>query len=153
MIGVAGEDTGKRRRRRRGSIILFVVLTAALLCPSAFAAGDGSGGGGGAVIPLYMDWSYPADGASGVSVAPVIQCKFSHNVAQYNVSDRNKTLITLKKADGTNVDITVFVADAQLQFDKRQFLYVSPVKPLSYGTKYILTLHEGDSGEKQYGYR
>ena len=143
MIGVAGEDTGKRRRRRRGSILLFVVLTAALLCPSAFAAGDGSGGGGGAVIPLYMDWSYPADGASGVSVAPVIQCKFSHNVAQYNVADRNKTLITLKKADGTNVDITVFVADAQLQFDKRQFLYVSPVKPLSYGTKYILTLHEG----------
>lgn len=65
-----------------------------------------------------MDWSYPADGASGVSVTPVIQCKFSHNVAQYNVSDRNKTLITLKKADGTNVDITVFVADAQLQFDQ-----------------------------------
>ena len=134
---------GKAYGRRFGIVLCLLLAAAAWFCPVSFAAGDGSGGGAGAVVPLYMDWSYPADGASGVSVTPVIQCKFSHNVAQYNVSDRNKTLITLKKADGTNVDITVFVADAQLQFDKRQFLYVSPVKPLSYGTKYILTLHEG----------
>ncbi len=120
------------------------VMTAIVILPSAvFAVGDGTGGGGGAVIPLYMDWSYPADGASGVSVTPVIQCKFSHNVAQANVVDRNKTLITLEKADGANVDITVFMADAQIQFDKRQFIYVSPVRPLNYGTKYILTIHEG----------
>ncbi len=137
------EHSRKKCGKKLCLILCILLVGTIFLCPSAFATGDGSGGGGGATIPLYMDWSYPADGASGVSVTPVIQCKFSHNVAQYNVADRNKTLITLKKADGTNVDITVFVADSQVQFDKRQFLYVSPVKPLSYGTKYILTIHEG----------
>lgn len=137
-------DRKRNKYGRKLCLILCILLFGAgCFCPAVFAAGDGSGGGAGAIVPLYMDWSYPADGASDVSVTPVIQCKFSHNVAQYNVADRNKTLITLKEADGTNVDITVFVADAQLQFDKRQFLYVSPVKPLSYGTKYILTIHEG----------
>ena len=94
-------------------------------------------------FPLYMDWSYPADGASNVSVTPVIHCKFSHNVAQTNVSERNKTLVTLEDENGKEVDITVFMADSQIQFDKRQFIYVSPVRPLNYGTTYTLYLHEG----------
>lgn len=132
---------------RKICLILFAVAVIIMTSSAAFAVGggtgDGTGGGGGAAIPLYMDWSYPADGASGVSVNPVIQCKFSHNVAQANVADRNKTFITLQKADGTNVDITVFMADSQLQFDKRQFIYISPVKPLSYGTKYVLKIDEG----------
>ena len=128
---------------RKASLCLLLTTVLMSVPCLSFAAGDGSGGGGGAVIPLYMDWSYPADGSSGVSVTPVIQCKFSHNVSQTNVRDRNKTLVTLEKADGTDVDITVFMADSQVQFDKRQFIYVSPVKPLSYGTKYILKLHEG----------
>lgn len=122
-------------------ICIILLTVAALLSPAAFAAGDSSGGG--AAIPLYMDWSDPADGASDISVMPVIQCKFSHNVAQGSGSEQNKTLITLEAAGGTNVDINVFMADAQIEFDKRQFIYISPVEPLSYGTTYILTVHEG----------
>ncbi len=122
---------------------ILLTVTIILVPFASFAAGDGTGGGKGAVVPLYMDWSYPADGASGVSVTPVIQCKFSHNVAQYNVRDRNKTLVELTEDGGGKVDINVFMADAQLYFDKRQFIYVSPVKPLKYGTGYTLTLKEG----------
>ncbi len=135
-------------RRKKFTVRFFVCLSLVFLfCLSfsaaSFATGDGSGGGAGAVVPLYMDWSYPADGASNVSVTPVIHCKFSHNVAQTNVSERNKTLVTLKDEDGREVDITVFMADSQIQFDKRQFIYVSPVRPLNYGTTYTLYLHEG----------
>ena len=73
----------------------------------SFATGDGSGGGAGAAVPLYMDWSYPADGASNVSVTPVIHCKFSHNVAQTNVSEKQDAGHS-KDEDGREVDITVF---------------------------------------------
>lgn len=135
-----------RRKKVTGRFLAclsLVLLFCLSFSVSSFATGDGSGGGAGAVVPLYMDWSYPADGASNVSVTPVIHCKFSHNVAQTNVSERNKTLVTLKDEDGREVDITVFMADSQIQFDKRQFIYVSPVKPLDYGTTYTLYLHEG----------
>ena len=129
---------------RKIKAAVFLLAVAVMLVPfTSFAAGDGTGGGKGAVVPLYMDWSYPSDGASGVSVTPVIQCKFSHNVSQYNVRDRNKTLVEMTEDGGGKVDITVFMADTQLQFDKRQFIYVSPVKPLKYGTGYTLTLKEG----------
>lgn len=130
-----------RRIKTAAVVLLAAVLT--LIPFASFAVGDGTGGGKGAVVPLYMDWSYPSDGASGVSVTPVIQCKFSHNVSQYNVRDRNKTLVEMTEDGGGKIDISVFMADAQLQFDKRQFIYVSPVKPLKYGTGYTLTLKEG----------
>ncbi len=130
-------------RKIKAAAVFLLAVVVALVPSLCFAKGDGTGGGAGAVIPLYMDWSYPSDGASGVSVTPVIQCKFSHNVSQYNVRDRNKTLVEMTEDGGGKVDITVFMADTQLQFDKRQFIYVSPVKPLKYGTGYTLTLKEG----------
>lgn len=133
----------KNYRRIKTAVVVLLAVAIALVPITSFAVGDGTGGGKGAVVPLYMDWSYPSDGASGVSVTPVIQCKFSHNVSQYNVRDRNKTLVEMTEDGGGKVDITVFMADAQLQFDKRQFIYVSPVKPLKYGTGYTLTLKEG----------
>lgn len=133
----------KNYRKIKAAVVVLLAVAVALVPLTSFAVGDGTGGGKGAVVPLYMDWSYPSDGASGVSVTPVIQCKFSHNVSQYNVRDRNKTLVEMTEDGGSKVDITVFMADAQLQFDKRQFIYVSPVKPLKYGTGYTLTLKEG----------
>ncbi len=131
------------RRKERAIVFILLALLLTCLCPKIYAAGDGTGGGGGASIPLYMNWSYPGNGAVNVSVTPVIQCKFTHNVAQYTVVDRNKTRITLADDEGRMVDITVFTADSQIQFDKRQFIYVSPVKALEYGKTYVLTLHEG----------
>ncbi len=133
----------KNYRKIKTAVVVLLAVAVALVPITSFAVGDGTGGGKGAIVPLYMDWSYPSDGASGVSVTPVIQCKFSHNVSQYNVRDRNKTLVEMTEDGGGKVDITVFMADAQLQFDKRQFIYVSPVKPLKYGTGYTLTLKEG----------
>lgn len=129
--------------------MIFGVLLFLLLLSSAFSTvvfadpGEGDGGGGGPAIPLRMDWSFPANGERNVSVTPIIQCKFSHNVAQYTVIKRNATLFSMAKLDGTQVDINVYAADSQLEFDKRQYIYIEPVKPLEYNATYVVTAQEG----------
>lgn len=123
--------------------VCILLFACAVSSKTALAVGEGDGGGGGPAVPLYMDWSYPADGERGVSVTPVIQCKFSHNVAQYEVKKRNATLFSLTKADGTAVPFKVYIADAQLEFDKRQYIYLTPVRPLETNTTYIVSVKEG----------
>lgn len=125
-------------------VLLFLLLFSSSFSIVVFAApGEGDGGGGGPAVTLQMDWSYPANGERNVSVTPIIQCKYSHNVAQYNVIKRNATLFSMAKLDGTHVDTNVYAADSQLEFDKRQYIYIEPVKPLEYNTTYIVTVKEG----------
>lgn len=128
-------------------IAVFIIsLTAAIMYwpLTTFAdVGDGSGGGGGPAVPLYMDWSYPRDGETNISINPIIQCKFSHNVAQFEVQKRNKSLFSLRKEDGTEVPIKAFAADVQIEFDKRQYIYLSPINPLEENTKYYVSVQEG----------
>ncbi|AHV98825.1 hypothetical protein PSAB_19660 [Paenibacillus sabinae T27] len=90
-----------------------------------------------------MDWSYPRDGETNISINPIIQCKFSHNVAQFEVQKRNKSLFSLRKEDGTEVPIKAFAADVQIEFDKRQYIYLSPINPLEENTKYYVSVQEG----------
>lgn len=124
--------------------IIFIILLLFVLCTApAYAVGEGDGGGGGPGVPLYMDWSYPSDGETNVSITPIIQCKYSHNVAQYDVRDRNAKLFSLKNLDGTVVPITIYMADVQLEFDKRQYIYIIPVRPLKNNTSYIVTAEIG----------
>ena len=76
-------------------VFLFFLLLFLIFSAVAFAApGDGEGGGGGSSVPLRMDWSYPADGENNVSVTPIIQCKFSHNVAHNAVIEKNTALFS-----------------------------------------------------------
>ncbi|NGM84709.1 Ig-like domain-containing protein [Paenibacillus sp. 7124] len=126
--------------------IFIILLTAAIMYwpLTTFAeVGDGSGGGGGPAVPLYMDWSYPRDGETNISINPIIQCKFSHNVAHFEVQKRNKTLFSLRKEDGTDVPIRAFAADVQIEFDKRQYIYLSPINSLEENTKYYVSVQEG----------
>lgn len=124
--------------------IFLCILLLYIFSNTTFAApGDGDGGGGGPAVPLMMDWSCPADGDNNVSITPIIQCKYSHNVALNTVVKRNTTLFSLTKLDGTKVDINVYAADAQLEFDKRQYIYLEPVRPLEYNTTYVVTAKEG----------
>lgn len=127
-------------------LVLFSLLIMLISVTPAICAGsgDGTGGGGGASVPLLMDWCYPANGETNVSTTVVIQCKYSHNVAQGNVSERNVKQFSLtKKSDGTKVDIEVYTADAQLEFDKRQYIYIRPISPLENNTTYVLFAKAG----------
>jgi hypothetical protein len=128
------------------TVFLIMLLMISCFAVPAYGAGggDGSGGGGGAAVPLWMDWCYPANGETNVSTTVVIQCKYSHNVAQSAVSQRNiKQFSLTKKSDGTPVEIDVYTADSQVEFDKRQYIYVRPVQPLENGTTYRLLAKEG----------
>ena len=124
--------------------ILVFLLSFSSGAVSAFAAGgDGSGSGGGSSVALAMVSSTPSDGASGVSTTPVISCRFSHNVAEASVSSANLSHLSLRRADGTSVPLRTYVADVQIEFDKRQYLYAEPVSALETGTTYTLTLSAG----------
>lgn len=123
-------------------LCVLILLLSFMPILSYAAGGDGSGSGGGSSVPLAMVSSTPADGAGGVSTTPVIACRFSHNVAEASISASNLSHISLKKADGTPVAVRTYVADVQIEFDKRQYLYAEPAA-LDEGTTYILTLSAG----------
>ena len=136
------------RQRKRAlcaaaGLFLLIVLVFASLPMDARAMGEGDGGGGGPSVPLEMEWSYPANGAAGVSVHVIIQCKYSHNVANSDVRDRNAKKISLSTQDGAPVAAEVYLADAQLEFDKRQYIYLYPKQALEPYTTYVVTAEEG----------
>ncbi len=122
---------------------IIILLSILLALPASAATGDGDGGGGGPALPLYMDWSYPADGASDVPVGTIIQLKFSHNVAHYIIAERNCSLISLWTQDGQQVAATVYVVDSQIEFDRRQYIYIYPTAPLQAHTGYTVRIEEG----------
>ncbi|MEG1500595.1 MAG: Ig-like domain-containing protein [Clostridiales bacterium] len=124
--------------------LLFGLFTFLLFFPAnALAAQDGSGGGGGPAIPLFMDWSLPGNGQKNVGLQPIIQCKYSHNVAQHTVKDRNISLLSLQKKDGAIIPAQIFTADAQIEFDKRQYIYLTPREPLDEFTEYKVVSKQG----------
>jgi|GEM_PF-4792733 len=132
---------GRREMKKR--LLVLLCALALLTGGHAMAAGEGDGGGGGPAVPLELEWSFPANGETGVSVYPVIQCKFSHNVAHFDVAKRNAGKFTLTRADGAEVEITVYLADAQVEFDKRQYVYLYPKQELEEFTTYLVTAEEG----------
>lgn len=143
---VGRNDPMKQRKFWPVARRLFGLFFAACLCfalPLCHGAGEGSGGGGGPAVPLEMDWSFPQNGETNVSLTPIIQCKFSHNVAHTSVQRRNKTLFSVQKKDGTPVAAEVYMVDAQIEFSKRQYAYLIPKAPLAPHTTYVVHVAEG----------
>ena len=133
-----------RKIMRITALSLMVVMMSVMpIFAGTTGGGDGSGGGGGSSVALAMVSSTPANGAADVSLKPTFSCRFTHNVASAEVSAGNLTHISLKKADGSPVALNTYVADVQIEFDKRQFLYATPVSELEPGSEYVLTLSAG----------
>lgn len=137
---------GRTQGRRHGSALLLLLVLTLVLCTglSAYAeGGDGSGSGGGSSVPLSMVSSVPADGASGVSTDATFTLQFSHNVADAGVSSGNLSHFSLATAAGEPVSVSAYVADVQIEFDKRRDIYVKPAAALQPGTEYVLTITPG----------
>ena len=132
-----------QKQFRKIICLIFLSAFTLLLSHVAFAIGEGDGGGGGPSVPLEMDWSFPANGETGVSIYTVIQCKFSHNVAHFDVAPRNAGKFLLTREDGTQVEAEVYQVDAEMEFDKRQYVYLYPKNELEEYTTYIVTAEEG----------
>lgn len=122
--------------------MLFLLLF--IQGPAYADAGDGSGGGGGAAVPLYIQASYPANGARNVSVAPGdLWVQYSHNVADPMVSSANLGLLSLQRSDGVRVAANIWCYDAQLYFDQRQHFYITPLVTLEPSTQYSIVAVPG----------
>lgn len=136
---------------------LFALLIAAVISMLALpslalaAGGNGSGGGdgsggrndGGNNVPTLVA-SNPADGSSvSIDAANDIWLQFSNNVAEPTVSADNIAKVHLQKEDGTNVAVTVNIADTQVEPDKRQYIYITPDDALEPGQTYVIVADAG----------
>ena len=124
-------------------ITLLIVIISIFPITSFAAGGDGSGGGGGDSIPLSMADSIPKDGEANVDTNIIIECIFSHNVADANIAEGNTARITLTTASGDHVLADVTVADVQIEVEKRRIIYITPIEPLAENEVYVVTMRKG----------
>lgn len=135
---------GSIARRLIAFVFAAVLSTVVLAAPAWAEAGDGSGGGGGADVPFAIQSSYPANGATGVSQNPGdLWIRFTHNVADPAVSDHNASLVSLVAEDGSVVSATAWCYDAQIDFDQRQYIYITPLEQLKSQTTYSIVASTG----------
>ena len=122
--------------------ILTLILTVFLsvMGASFVLAEGGSGSGGGKQTPLTLDSSDPIDGQKDVKLPVEIKLKFSKNVVNTTVRDKNIKGFTLSSADGLVIPIEVIMADDQMEPDKNQDVSIKPLQDLKPGTAYKVTI-------------
>lgn len=124
------------------SLILAVLLLSLCMVPAALAeGGDGSGNSDGKT-PLILEQSIPADNESGVALDAVITLTFSKNIVNMSVADNNLKQFKLMEAGGEEVAIEVFLADDQVDREKRNDATITPVEPLKEDTDYELIVNK-----------
>lgn len=125
----------KVRRFITAFLILMFIFT-----PQYAEAGDGAGPS----VPLYIQSSFPANGDTKVSQTPGnMWIRYSHNVADPLVSGGNTALISLMASDGSYVPVKVWCYDAQIEFDERQYIYLTPQVELNPQTTYRIVASPG----------
>lgn len=97
-------------------------------------------------VTLQVSW--PGDDTTGVDPNERLWLRFSNNVSDAtksstDLSNPNLGKIVLKKADGTVVPARVYVRSTQLYPDTKRYIFVEPLQPLDYGTKYRLEVAAG----------
>lgn len=107
---------------------------------SSVLAEEGSGSGGGKQTPLTLESSAPIDGQKDVKLPVEIKLKFSKNVVNTAVKDKNIKGFRLSSADGLVIPIEVIMADDQMEPDKNQEVSIKPLQDLKTGTAYKVTI-------------
>lgn len=105
--------------------------------------GHGEGGLGpnpGGLVPV--DW-WPGSGTTGIDRLERFWVKFPHNISDPGDAEVNVNLLRLYKADGTLVPSRVFTRDRNLYPDSRRYIYLEPIEPLDWGTRYYLEILPG----------
>jgi hypothetical protein len=129
----------KNRFLSKTKLLFFIiVLSSFVMGQTAFAEGDGTGGGKSE--PLTLVSSSIKDGATGVSLKPEIQLTFSKNIVNMTVNENNKNCFSLLTASGTAIPINLFLADDQIDFEKRNDATITPKANLEQGTTYSVVV-------------
>ncbi len=117
--------------------ILVVLLLSLSMVPVALADEDTSG-----KTPLVLEQSVPADNAYGVATDATITLTFSKNIVNMAVADNNLTQFTLKENGEDELAIDVFLADDQVDREKRNDAVITPLEPLKEDTDYELIVNK-----------
>lgn len=120
------------------SLLFILLLSCIFIGQNSFAEGDGSGGGNS--DPLSLVSSSISNGATGVSLKPVIILTFSKNIVNMSVNVNNKTCFTLQSGSGTSIPIEILFADDQIDREKRNDATITPKANLAPGTSYTLVV-------------
>jgi len=119
-------------------ILLFILILFSLSIGQSASAEGGTGGGKNE--PLALRSSSINDGATGVSLKPEIVLTFSKNIVNMKVVENNKKCFSLQTEDGVKVPINLFLADDQIEFEKRNDAIITPVDNLTQGTTYLIVI-------------
>lgn len=122
--------------------VIIVSFTIMLLSAVPAQAGNGDGTGGGKSEPLRLVSSVPADGAKNVPVPSRILLTFSKNVVNMTVNENNKTCFSLQSEAGKEIPVTVFMADDQIEPEKRNDVILYPSGALQSGTPYMVKVSQ-----------
>lgn len=119
-------------------VLLFILILFSLSIGQSASAEGGTGGGKSE--PLVLRSSSINDGATGVSLKPEIVLTFSKNIVNMKVVENNKKCFSLQTEDGVKIPINLFLADDQIEFEKRNDAIITPVDNLTQGTTYFLVI-------------
>ena len=141
MFPVRERGKGKKDKKRCRSFAALLVLTvtlfsAAFLIPQCYAADDETDR-----APYVVDWGLFDEGTgnetslmkSGViegdTSGMVFYIRFDHNVAQMdgtiNIGEANCSLVSVVSNGGKAVASTAWVKDTQLEFQYRQYIFIT----------------------------
>lgn len=122
----------------KARILLFILVFSSLFIGQMASAEGGTGGGKNE--PLALRSSSINNGATGVSLKPEIVLTFSKNIVNMKVVENNKKCFSLLTEDGVKVPINLFLADDQIEFEKRNDAIITPVDNLTQGTTYSIVI-------------
>jgi len=113
-----------------------VIMTVAVLLAypgannfSTAADGEGDSSGGGQNNPLAIESCVPADGAIGVTNLEYVKIVFTKNVAYMTIREANKNCFSLWSGS-QKIPAEIFIADDQIEREKRNDVLVKPLQPL-----------------------
>jgi hypothetical protein len=124
------------------ALVLAVLFISLCLGPAVMAENGENSGSGSEKTPLLLEQSSPADNDLGVAVDAIITLTFSKNIVNMSVADNNLLQFQLREVGGEVVAIDVFLADDQVDREKRNDASITPIKPFKEDTDYELIVNK-----------
>ena len=138
-------------KKRFGWMALSVLMMLSITAQAAGGSGGGNGGGngggsgdgtgGGKTETLAVESASVEDGAV-LAPEDAITLVFSKNVVNSSVKETNLPLFTVTDDSGAAVEITVTMADDQIEPDKKNDVVIAPADTWADGA-YTLTAQAG----------
>lgn len=135
-------------------LAVFMMLSMTAQAAGGNGGGSGDGTGGGQDEALFVESASVESGAV-LGAQDSITLVFSKNVVNSSVQETNLPLFTVTDGSGAAVEITVTMADDQIEPDKKNDVVIAPADSWADGSYTLtalagITSKSGDVMEKDY---